>query len=440
MTKTTRLLALVPAVLWFVACSGTPIQQPVGGMPDASGAAGNADAATTYPVTTADGRCVEGAFARNGVCVCQTDIPTVCSAGCTDTKLDDDNCGACGHKCGPTQTCNDGMCGPSPVNVVPASAGCATTVGSVAGFSDMGLSVAVSGGTLYWADAGHGTVKSQPAGGGPVTVLAMNEKAPHALAVNGPSVYWLSWVAGAPGAGGAAPITATLRKAAGGAPTDVVSATSETGGILGFAVSADGTTIYFSSGTSVKKVAAGGGAATEIAQEVKGGLPGALALDGTKIVYPTGQNGDVDVITPVAGTVSLCGKEDPATGEFDPKLQVNCLRVGRSRGSLVLSAILAKADRAYWINGASVQANPTGPNAIPMNEDLGTPGGDVTAMAMAADKIYFGDGELIEKVGLTSGSASSRIARGQKGASSIAVDGSSVYWSTKDCGINKTGL
>jgi hypothetical protein len=306
----------------------------------------------------------------------------------------------------------------------------------------MGLSITVSGGTLYWADAGHGTVKSQPLAGGQATTIATNEKAPHAIAVNGTTVYWLNWVAGALGDGGAPTVAGTIRKASGAAPADVASATNEAGGIAGFAVSADGSTIYFSSGTTVKKVAAGGGTATDVAQEVKGGLPGALALDGVKIVYPTGQNGDVDVVTPVAGTISLCGKDDPTTGEYDPKLQVNCVRVARSRGSLGLSTILAKADRAYWANGANIQANDTGANAIPMNEDLGMPANDVTTMTMSTDKIYFSDGEFIEKVGLTMAPDATRVARGQgqNGATSMSVDASNVYWSTSDCAINRAGL
>ena len=54
-------------------------------------------------------------------------------------------------------------------------------------------------------------------------------------------------------------------------------------------------TIYISLGTQVLKAPVAGGASSVVANEVKDGLPAALALNGTtNIVYPTTFNGDVD--------------------------------------------------------------------------------------------------------------------------------------------------
>jgi hypothetical protein len=67
--------------------------------------------------------------------VCGTN-ETCCDGICVNTGSDADNCGACGHDCGPCQQCVNGQCGPVPnkafdCNGVPleakGSASCTTT-------------------------------------------------------------------------------------------------------------------------------------------------------------------------------------------------------------------------------------------------------------------------------------------------------------------------
>jgi len=337
-----------------------------------------------------------------------------------------------------TATCQAGACGAVPTTLVPAAAGCATTVGTL----DLGLSLAISGTNLYVADAGHGTVKSYPVAGGAGTVVAMGEMAPHAIAASGTTVVWINSVAGATGDGGLKVITATLRKSmAGAAAATLTTAMNEAGGIQGLVLSADGATVYFSSNTAINSIPVAGGTVTNVGNEDHGGLPGALALDGMKLAFPTGLNGDVDIITIQAGKVASCGINN-AMGELDPTKQINCLRVARSQGSLVLATMLAKANRAYWADGTNLKGNDTGANAMQSNDNIAqSPMGDIKALAMSADKIYFAHDDVIERTPLVKDSTAQPIARGQKAPASLAVDATKVYWGNNgDCSVGSTGL
>lgn len=414
-----------------------------------TGAAGNQDAGgdASYPVMASDGKCAPGAFSHDGKCSCQPDVPTVCKNGCTNVMTDDANCGSCDHACPATSTCNAGVCGPAATNLVPSAAGCTKTVGK----AKLGISIAVANGTIYFADAGHGTVKSVPVAGGTVTTISSTEMAPHGIVANGTTALWINSVEGGAGDGGTN-ITATVRKSvAGAAPTNVVMATNVTGGINGLVLSTDGATLYYSSDVNIKSIPVAGGTSTDVALEEHGGIPGAIAIDGTKLVFPTDLNGDVDVITIAAGTVAKCGKND-ASGELDPAAQINCLRIARSQGGLFLGAISARANRAYWINGTSLKANATGAGATQANEDIAQTDIEITALTTSTDKAYFGSDGIIDVAPLMPPAGAEtkgkHIARGQPVPTSIAIDATKVYWATgagatasaADCAINSTGL
>jgi hypothetical protein len=392
-----------------------------------------------YSATTPDGRCVIGAFVRDGACMCQGDNPNVCSMGCTNLQTDNDNCGSCDTKCGATSACLKGTCTAAPVNTVPAAAGCIKMVGS----REYSLSIAVANGNIYWADAGHGTVKSQPVAGGAVTMIASGEMAPHMLAIAGTTPVWISSVAGPKGDGGLEVITSTLRKAgaAGAAATTLATGMNEAGGIQGLVPSADGMTIYFSSNTAINSVPLAGGTVTNVGNEDHGGLPGALALDGMKLAYPTGQNGDVDIMTIMAGTVASCGINN-AAGELDPAKQINCLRVARSQGSLVLGTMAAKANRAYWADGTNLKANATTAGAPQANETVAMSSGtEIKSLVLSTDKVYFVHDDVVERSATAADSTAETLARGQKAPVSVAVDATKVYFGNSgDCTINSTGL
>src|SRR6185503_15706131 len=92
---------------------------------------------------------------------------------------------ACGHACPATSPCVQGVCHPVPVVVVPASPGCQS------------LDLAVSGGTLFWTDKGHGLVVSLAPGEATPTTIAAGEGAPTRLvarAGTSPAQTTLFWV------------------------------------------------------------------------------------------------------------------------------------------------------------------------------------------------------------------------------------------------------
>jgi hypothetical protein len=385
------------------------------------------------PASLPDGRCVANAFPRDGICTCEVGLPNICADACTDLTVDDANCGACGHACGPTSTCNAGQCGPAVANVVPASPGCGA------------LDITVVGSTLYYTDAGHGTVNSVPTAGGATTVIASAESTPGLIAVSGSTVFWVDTAL----LGCNAPtMTAAIRKATfpGGALTTLVTETNDTGGIRGLTLSVDGTTVYYSAGTKVRMVPAAGGAAADVGVEPSGGIPTALALDGDQIATPTDLNGDVDVMTVAPGTVASCGMAN----QFGDLVNVvNCSRLARSQGGLLLTAILYRNSRVIWANDGNIVYNDATPDAGQDNQEITTTpfGGPITALIATPTSFYFseddtgdGSGARIEKTAVQANSTAVRLVRGQSRPVSMAVDSARVYWSTSACDVNATGL
>jgi Stigma-specific protein, Stig1 len=361
---------------------------------------------------------------------CRALMPTLCGAGCADMTLDPDNCGSCGHACAAAEACVEGRCR-GPVNLVPASSGCTA------------INLAVGGGILYWTDQGNGSVKSQPVAGGPVTTISSIEANPGLVVVNASNLFWIDVVTETPGVapdGSAFTTTAIIRRATlpGGTPSTVATETNLIGGLV---VSEDGETLYYSAGADVKAVPVVGGAAVVVGQEVSDAFPAALAIHGNTLGFPTAFGGEVDVIVVMPGEVARCGGQDPASGDL---VEVNCTRVDRDQGALLLTSIFFEGDNIYWSAGP-------GGNFILVNSALPTASiGDqlvasamgmdgsavITAMAGASTFIYFGEDGLVERTPYAVGSKAVAIARGQKSPHSIAVDATRVYWSTDDCAIN----
>ena len=420
-----------------------------------TGGGGSTGAAGSHvdggPATLTDGKCVPGAFAHDGACVCQSDTPTVCEDMCTDTTIDDANCGTCGKACAATSTCNASNCGPAATSIVPAIAGCTA------------MNIALSGTTLYFTDTVHGTVNSVATTGGAVTALASTEVMPGYVAVNGTNLLWISVVSqtavevvdgGVVDGGSDAAVdgglpgtltTASIRKMTipGGTPTTLVTETNTNGGIQSFTFSPDGATVYYSSDTKVKSIAvaaATGTAGTDIVHEEHGGIPTFIGIsaDGMTLAYVTKLNGDVDVITLKAGVLARCGMNLPGTDNLDPAQQIDCERIARSQGSPFYGAMILQNGNAYWSNDSAIQVNGSGADAGQANEQIAptAAGMPVTALAGNATTIYFAEDGFIEKTPYVVGSTALEISRAQKAPSSIALDATKVYWSTGDCSIN----
>lgn len=383
----------------------------------ASGAATGGTAGGGMGMPPIDGKCGPNSVKRaaDGLCYCQPATLTACSNGCGDLQTDPDRCGDCDTKCGETQACRGGKCTAAPTVLVPAIAGCNS------------IKLAVADGTLYWTDKGHGIVQSIATMGGVAKPLVTDQAAPTQIAINGTALYWLA-------SGAKAIMTSTL---AGATPTEVVK--SATDDIAAFTFSEDGKTLYFSAGRFVNKTtAAPAGAVTEVGHE-ESGLPHALAVSGKLIAYPADLNGDVDIMTEVAGTPAVCASPDSKT-----ETNSSCARVARSQGGLYLDASYIIDGDAYWLNGPQVV---TSPADVPdgTNNFVATATNPKalagTALTIVNKQVYFADdtGTLYHS-GLTVNAEVEVLARAQKSPTSIAADDTNLYWANTDCSIMSVPL
>jgi hypothetical protein len=424
-----------------------------------AGTAGAAGAAGAESATLPGGNCVPGAFKYSGVCACQPETPTVCDMMCTDTTSDDANCGTCNNPCPATATCSGSKCGLAVTTVMPAISGCGNTFNDV----NLAMYIAVSGGNVYFTDAVHGTVGSVPVSGGAVSTVVSGEKSPGMIAIVGSTALWISVKSAVMSVNsyGAtiATTTASLRKATlpRGPASDLVTETNTNGGIMGFTLSPDGQTVYYSADTTVKSIPlAGAAAGTIVAMEMLLGVPTALAIsaDGKTIAYGTMLNGDVDVITLGASPASTngnncpantacCGTRDPADLSGEAMLMTKCTRIARGQGSLFFGGVILKDGRVYWSNDGEIESNDATIGATLGNVQVSaTNGGVITALGGTASNTYFGDTtDMLLLRGIYTvppngeiNPAPTRLSRGQT-PTSIAFDATRVYWSNSDCSI-----
>ncbi|MDB4980793.1 MAG: putative serine/threonine-protein kinase pknH [Myxococcales bacterium] len=389
--------------------------------------------------TRPDGTCVHSAFPRGGVCTCEMQLPTVCGDACTDTRVDDDNCGTCGHQCAATATCNDGRCGPVPTIVQPAA-------GSPCG----SIHLALTATALYWSEEIAGKVLRKSLSGGAAEIVATGEERPTWIAVAGTRVIWGAGVAADAGVTSDPMIPASIRTAAStGGPASTVVTPSR--GVGGFVASPDGETIYFSTDTTVQRVSAAGGAATVVANDARHGVPRALALDGPRLVYLADVDGDVHVIDLAGAAPAVCASSDGTTGAPNG---VACVRLGSDNGSLLRDLLLAGNGQAVWADGPNLKKSDitvARPFADVILETLPVDvASSITTFARAGNVAFFGDSStvasdpsalpqgIIGKVALTTGALAVALARGQAGITSMVTDGARVYWSTADCAILST--
>jgi hypothetical protein len=306
-----------------------------------------------------------------------------------------------------------------PTVVLPAIAGC------------NGISMVASD-AVYFTDAAHGTVNKV----GAAAPLAMDETGATMLQQVGTNLYWY--------AAGTRRIR-RIAKAGGGTASNVFLAPApQLGGptdIAGFVVSPDGLTVYISFGNQVLKApVAGGNIPTVVANEVHGGLPAALALNGTiNIVYPATFNGDVDAPL-LAAMPATCGLEDPSNP--GNAIETTCPRLGRSQGELFPDFITVIAGRAFWVDGPNVKGELIGPMGTSFDSITMSQTSHISAAVANTDTIYFADADptdlsngFIEKTALAPNSTAVLLARRQKSPIAIAVDATKVYWATSDCAI-----
>jgi hypothetical protein len=389
--------------------------------------------APAFPTIRPDGRCIENAFKMNGACVCYTYEPTACADRCTDLQVDPDNCGACGHACEREAICHAGVCGPSPAAIVLARPGACAS-----------MDLAASDDLVAWADEAKGEIGRVPLAGGALPPIALGEDHPRAIALRGRSAFWL--------AGPRVDATlddkirfisraSTLRLASldGG---EVVTVAAPPAGVDGFAVSADGATVFYSTGHTVEKIAASALAtALVVARDAHAGVPLGIALDGALLAFTTDVNGDVMTAWPAAGEPSTCNLTDPTT--FD-EFGVRCHQVGREVNGT--GTIVAGGGHIYWDDGVGIKRNVFAIDALANNDWIVSSDTRIRSIAFAGDSILLAafDGALVDdgSIGRTSGlepnGALVPLARHQDRPGSVVTAKGRVYWSTGDCAIRST--
>ena len=328
------------------------------------------------------------------VCIesCAAPYTMACNHACTDTTTDVNNCGSCGNVCG-------GQC---------ALSRCIVTLAS--GQSSPG-GITVDSSNAYWVTGATcpnlGAIMKVPLAGGTPTPVATSQSAITALlAVDSASAYWVASAC----ASGPLQIR-TAAKTGGGGVTAVANLSSNFNG-YGFAIDTGSIYLaqqgYQSTAGTVVSVAKAGGTPANLATGVDANVS-TLALDSTYVYWT--DNGIYK--TPIGGgSPTSVSAKGPPFG--DPYLAI-------ANGTL------------YWSSNTS-------PGTVSM---VSTAGGTVTDLATGLNypqhavtdgsNVYFivftaSFAINLMKVPVTGGSPTMVVSGA--GASSLAVDANSVYWTS----------
>ncbi len=404
---------------------------------------------------------------------------TTCAGQCVDVTSDPANCGRCGHACAPTAACLDGACGVEVTRFVAPAPGC------------LGMQLVHEAGQLYWADAGHGSIQRMPTTGGPATPLVTN--AP--LAVLHP--FGIPYDSGLPvtapiivrdgtvifiGAGDTAHMTSVPNQIcsggadggtvcmndgtstsilAGGVGTTIQSVTGSgalkvllpatlvpavspvSSGIIedptrkpdlgAVALSPDGSLIYFGAGTRLYSMPSAG-AVTAADVKLVGvtwgpelGVPTSLVASDHQLIYPTIDDAWVELFD-----LDRCGNTVyPAAG--------CAVRLTGTHVDTLLDTLVLNGHTLAWAHSNGVyEGDITADATDALQSVTTTAGGEVMGFGVGPTRVYFGDGNVIERgvfEAYADGAQGQIIARGQNNARGFALDGSHVFWTTDDCDV-----
>jgi hypothetical protein len=226
--------------------------------------------------------------------------------------------------------------------------GCIQTL--VSGAPDL-IGVALDDTNVYWGNISTATVNAIPKGGGTVTSISTGG-GPDGVAVAGSNVYWLT-------------------------------------------------------GGGISEAPVGGGATTVVATEAN--LPYSLAVDGTNVYWGTANGGYVVEKSLAGGPAITITKE----------------------GAFSISSIAVDSANIYWLSTAAqpsqtvyLQKAPIGGGAVvTLSSADGLPAG----LAVNGGNVYFGIGSALMTVP-TGGGATATLATTPTGIGGVATDGASVYW------------
>ncbi len=469
--------ALVAAIGFLSSCGGRslvglgPVEGDAGAAPNVVDAASGDGGDASAPKKT----CMLGVspVTRSSLCGAHPEVCGVaCGVLCADLATDSENCGGCGIACKPSATCNAGVCGVEPTQLVAPAPGCSA------------LRLVHEADSIYWTDLGHGTINRVSSTGGVATTLAsgvlpavihltddqpllVNDRpVPAAFFVRDGVVYWINAPelvtvdpAGFAHGGGGTEIRSVT---AGGAPKTLLPATLapdaspissvgtpsrpaiETAGqkppISAITLSPDGTTLYFGAGSRLYSIPSAGATTAADVKMVgftlgpEHGFATALATDGKRLFFPSSDNRGINMY-------DLTKPCDPSTS-----VQYSCPSfVLGSFPIPLLDTITVNAGVLNWAKENNVwqadlsTADPSMKGHQIYSDTIKNFG--VTGFAVGGRHAYFGENTLVERGGPVSVDVGGPpvaqvIARAQPWPTSFAIDGTRVYWTTTNCDIS----
>jgi hypothetical protein len=322
-------------------------------VPDTSADAGTADAATALDaipdvLALAEAPRPDSAAMDAG---CATGTAFCAANGCTPTAYDDGNCGGLGP-CSASTLCVAGSCVAPP------------TARTVAPNQQSPTVVAVDGTSVYWLTF-KSVMKASRDGGCPITIAAATS--PASLVVSGGTVYWNTHTAGASGTGQIVACPATGCTAS--------------------------------------------GPATIAATSVDDTVDDAIDVDATNVYWAN----------EISGSVFACRLVGCTTPRAIDSGEVHPRYMRLTGGSL------------YWTQGSEVSPNdimtaPTTGTATILVHLLGF---DPDLLALANDSSYLYasvDVGQIQRISLVDGSVTTLVGSRPRAIRRVAVDDSSLYW------------
>jgi hypothetical protein len=272
--------------------------------------------------------------------------------------------------------------------------------------------ISVAQGEVYWATvnwgsdagpSGTGTLQRISTGGGAVTVLG-TALLPYAVAADGSSVYWTTGASPEAGLSGGQLLVTPV---AGGAATVLAE------GISGIALGPTG--VYGVQGATIVLVPFDGGLVTSVVSPSPGQGVQCFATDATNLYWAAGVNGDATLMKmPLAGGES------------------STLATTKGCGSVAVgSSTVVWADTTGRIFSVPVGG---GPATTLYSSDPEDPYAAAGPVAVDCDSVYFATGAAVLKAPLAGGAPTTLapLVPGWGTATGLAFDDTSLYFVTQD--------